>query len=71
MIVYVVGDERHEVMAPGGDITFTAPPALFARLQSGELDPVVAFMQGKLKMAGDMATLYDLLPDIPVPAVAP
>lgn len=68
MITYVVGDDRHEVAADGGDITFTATPALFASLQAGELDPAVAFMQGKLKMAGDMATFYDLLPDIPVPS---
>jgi len=68
VIVYVVGDERYEIDAGDGEITFTAPPALFERIRSGELDPAVAFMQGKLKMAGDMATFYDLLPDIPVPA---
>ena len=66
-VVYVVGDERYELDAGSGEITFTATPELFARLQSGELDPAVAFMQGRLKMSGDMATLYDLLPDIPVP----
>ena len=59
--------DRHELPDGDGEITFTATPELFARLQSGELDPVVAFMQGKLKMAGDMATFYDLLPTIPVP----
>ena len=68
MIVYVVGAERYEVDAGDGEITFTATPELFARLQSGALDPAVAFMQGKLKMAGDMATFYDLLPAIPVPS---
>ena len=67
MIVYVVGDDRYEVDAGDGDIFFTATPELFAQLQSGALDPAVAFMQGRLKMAGDMATLYDLLPTIPVP----
>jgi putative sterol carrier protein len=67
VITYVVGDERYELPAGDGEITFTATPELFARLRSGELDPAVAFMQGKLKMAGDMATFYDLLPDIPVP----
>ena len=66
-VVYVVGDQRYELPDGEGEITFTATPELFARLQSGALDPAVAFMQGKLKMAGDMATFYDLLPAIPVP----
>ena len=66
-VVYVVGDDRYELADGDGEITFTATPELFAQLRSGSLDPAVAFMQGKLKMAGDMATLYDLLPSIPVP----
>jgi putative sterol carrier protein len=66
-VVYVVGSERYELPDGDGEITFTATPELFERLRSGSLDPAVAFMQGKLKMAGDMATFYDLLPDIPVP----
>jgi len=67
LIVYVVGEERYEVDAGEGELTLTAPPELFAQLQSGALDPAVAFMQGRLKLAGDMATFYDLLPNIPVP----
>ena len=66
-VVYVVGDERHEIPVGDGELVFTATPALFAALQAGEVSPAVAFMQGRLKTAGDIATLYDLLPDIPVP----
>lgn len=69
-ITYVVGAETHVVTSDRGDgeVTFTATPALWKQLTSGELDPVVAFMQGKLKMAGDHAALYDLLPTFPLPA---
>ena len=69
-ITYVVGSDSHVVQSDRGDgaVTFTASPELWARLRSGELDPVVAFMQGKLKMAGDHAALYDLLPTFPLPA---
>jgi putative sterol carrier protein len=69
-VTYVVGGDSHVVESDrgDGDVTFTAPPELWARLRSGELDPVVAFMQGKLKMAGDHAALYDLLPTFPLPS---
>lgn len=67
MVVYVVGEERFELAVGDGELTLTASPELFAQLRSGAVDPAVAFMQGRLKLAGDMATFYDLLPDIPVP----
>ena len=69
-ITYVVGTESHVVESDRGDgeVMFTAPPALWKQLTTGELDPVVAFMQGKLKMAGDHAALYDLLPTFPLPS---
>jgi putative sterol carrier protein len=79
-VTYVVGADTYVVDviegpeeqggAPRGDreVTFTATADLWKRLTSGALDPVVAFMQGKLKMAGDHAALYDLLPTFPLPA---
>ena len=69
-VTYVVGAETHVVEVDGGDgeVTFTATPQLWAELTSGRVDPVVAFMQGKLKMAGSHAALYDLLPTFPLPA---
>lgn len=68
-ITYVVGAESFVVESDRGDgeVTFTATPQLWKQLTSGALDPVVAFMQGKLKMAGDHAALYDLLPTFPLP----
>jgi len=70
-VTYVVGTETHVVESDRGDgaaeVTFTATPALWAQLTTGEVDPVVAFMQGKLKMAGSHAALYDLLPTFPLP----
>ena len=68
-ITWVVGGDRYVVESDRGDgeITFTATPQLWTQLTSGALDPVVAFMQGKLKMAGDYAALYDLLPTFPLP----
>jgi hypothetical protein len=43
-------------------LTFSMAPDVAAGLRSGELDPDVAYMQGKLKVAGDMARFFDLLP---------
>ena len=37
-------------------------PEVRAKLRSGELDPDVAYMRGQLKVAGDLARLYELLP---------
>jgi putative sterol carrier protein len=65
---YVVGAERFEIEAGGdGELTLTVAPDDFARLRDGSLDPVVAYMQGRLKIAGDMSALYALLPSIPLP----
>jgi putative sterol carrier protein len=36
-------------------ITLTVDSADFVRLLTGELDPMQAFMQGKLKLQGDMS----------------
>jgi putative sterol carrier protein len=66
---YVVGSDTYDVEAPGeGSLTLTTTEDVWTRLLDGELDPVVAYMQGKLKVAGDMAALYDLLPTIPLPS---
>jgi putative sterol carrier protein len=49
---------------PGGepDVTFTSPYDVAVALVTGELDPSVAYMQGKLKAEGDPALLHTLLP---------
>jgi putative sterol carrier protein len=76
---YVVGGETFDVEAEepgvqgGGarddrQLTLTTTPDVWARLIGGDLDPVVAYMQGRLKVAGDMSALYDLLPTIPLPS---
>ena len=66
---YVVGSDTYDVEAPGdGELTLTTTPEVWSKLVDGELDPVVAYMQGRLKVAGDMAALYDLLPTIPLPS---
>lgn len=43
-------------------VQFQATPETSAALKGGTLDPDVAYMQGRLKVAGDMAAFYDLLP---------
>jgi hypothetical protein len=43
-------------------LTFSMTPEVAALLRAGSLDPDVAYMQGKLKVAGDMTRFYDLLP---------
>ncbi len=42
-------------------VVFTATPADAEAVQSGALDLNVAFMQGRVKAAGDMKELYALL----------
>jgi putative sterol carrier protein len=65
---YVVGADTFDVDAPGtGELTLTTTADVWAKLVGGDLDPVVAYMQGRLKVAGDMSALYDLLPTIPLP----
>lgn len=43
-------------------LTFSMTPEVHALLRTGELDPDVAYMQGKLKVTGDMGRFYALLP---------
>lgn len=49
-------------------LKFEATPETSALLKSGSLDPDVAYMQGRLKLSGDMAAFYDLLPLASSPA---
>ena len=44
------------------DFTLTAPFALFEAIHDGEVDETVAFMQGKLKFAGNMGRYLALMP---------
>jgi predicted lipid carrier protein YhbT len=44
------------------DVTLTAPWADWVSIVRGELDLNAAFMQGKVKVAGDMSRLMSLLP---------
>jgi len=43
-------------------LAFSMAPDVAALLRSGSLDPDVAYMQGRLKVSGDMAAFFDLLP---------
>jgi putative sterol carrier protein len=66
--------ERHRVVVDGDAVTpteaddapaavvLTLNPADADALRSGELDLSVAFMRGTMKMAGDSAVLFRVLP---------
>jgi hypothetical protein len=43
-------------------LRFSMTPEVAALVRTGDLDPDVAYMQGKLKVVGDMASFFDLLP---------
>lgn len=61
--VISVDDSGLTVTPLEGDppVVFTATPADAEAVQSGSLDLSVAFMQGRVKAAGDMKELYALL----------
>ena len=44
------------------EVTLTTGYADAVKIQKGELDPNAAFMQGKVKVTGNMATVMTLLP---------
>jgi putative sterol carrier protein len=46
---------------PAPEVTLTASYADASAMASGDLDPSVAFMQGRLKTAGDPGLVLDLL----------
>ncbi|MDQ1500651.1 MAG: hypothetical protein QOI86_3991 [Actinomycetota bacterium] len=47
---------------PAPEFTMTLTYEDGAKVEKGELDPSAAFMQGKLKVAGNMAKLMSLMP---------
>lgn len=48
--------------APDADFTLTMSYDDARKVQQGELDPNAAFMQGRMKVSGNMAKLMSLLP---------
>jgi putative sterol carrier protein len=46
----------------GADFTMTNSYDDAAKIQRGELEPTAAFMQGKIKVAGNMAKMMSLMP---------
>jgi putative sterol carrier protein len=50
------------------DVTLTMGWADATAVQRGDLDPNVAFMQGRMKVAGSMAVMLALLPKVNTPA---
>jgi putative sterol carrier protein len=51
----------------GPDVTLSLSWSAAAAIQSGTLDPSVAFMQGRMKAAGSMAVVMELLPAARLP----
>ena len=43
-------------------LTFSMTAATAEAVRAGRLDPDVGYMQGRVKVAGDMTAFYDLLP---------
>lgn len=56
----VVDDTGANATDTPTDVTLTADAETFRQILAGELDPTAAFMQGKLKLDGDMATAMRL-----------
>jgi putative sterol carrier protein len=63
---WVLKDGRLQSSAGGTiekpDVTLTIPWNDAVAMQRGELDPNVAFMQGRMKVAGSMGVMMSLLP---------
>lgn len=64
---FVVVEDGRVVEAAAGrlaeaDATFAVPYAEARRIEAGELDPNAVFMQGRLKVTGDMARVLAYLP---------
>jgi putative sterol carrier protein len=64
--VYIDGKSQPNAVADGAgkaaDCTITVSLETFEKLVKGELDGTSAFMQGKLRVAGDMALAMKLGP---------
>jgi predicted lipid carrier protein YhbT len=58
------GQLRHSGLGPvdDPDVTLTTEWVDAVAMQQGSLDPNVAFMQGRMKVAGSMSTMMALLP---------
>lgn len=54
--------ESHLGVIADPDVTITAPFADWVKIARGELDMSAAFMQGVVKVAGDMGKFLQLLP---------
>jgi putative sterol carrier protein len=48
-------------LAPAPKLTISADSANFVKIFSGQTDPMQAFMQGKLKVTGDMSLAMKLM----------
>ncbi len=56
----VIDDTGARATDTPADVTLTANAETFRQILGGELDPTSAFMQGRLKVAGDMPTAMKL-----------
>lgn len=56
----VVDDQGARASDSPADVTLTADAETFRQILDRELDPTAAFMQGRLKVDGDMATAMKL-----------
>jgi putative sterol carrier protein len=58
--VYAHGTQAEVDSAKEADCTISVDKADFIALAEGNLDPMMAFMSGKLKVAGDMSVAMGL-----------
>lgn len=58
--VFAHGTEAEVDSAKDADCTISVDKADFIALAEGNLDPMMAFMSGKLKVAGDMSVAMGL-----------
>ncbi len=59
--IYIDKDNVHNEDLPA-DTTIVVTKADFDQISEGKLDPTMAFMQGKLKVNGDMSVAMKLQP---------
>jgi hypothetical protein len=57
----VVAEAGSGSSSGNSDVTLTVPLAEAVAMAAGELDPSVAFMQGRMKTAGDPGLVLDVL----------
>jgi putative sterol carrier protein len=56
----VVDDQGARAGDSPADVTLTADASTFQQILEGDLDPMAAFMQGRLKVDGDMSAAMKL-----------